>query len=91
MNYLNCTFIFLIDIVLWMVINIYFTYQVRKRKQNREAHEVMPVPETVVTTLPPLEATGTGSLQTAMRSGRNPKAEPKMPTPVETELAVGQW
>ncbi|MDR1524797.1 MAG: undecaprenyl/decaprenyl-phosphate alpha-N-acetylglucosaminyl 1-phosphate transferase [Tannerella sp.] len=33
LQYLNCTYIFLIDIVLWSSVNMYFSYVVRKRKR----------------------------------------------------------
>jgi UDP-N-acetylmuramyl pentapeptide phosphotransferase/UDP-N-acetylglucosamine-1-phosphate transferase len=34
MQHINCTFIFLIDILLWSVANVYFSYALRRKKVN---------------------------------------------------------
>jgi UDP-N-acetylmuramyl pentapeptide phosphotransferase/UDP-N-acetylglucosamine-1-phosphate transferase len=44
MNYLNNTFIFLIDIILWMTLNAYFSYKVKKKQRSAsEITETKPV------------------------------------------------
>ncbi len=45
LNLLDSHFIFLIDIVLWSVVNIWFTYIVRKRKQNLKIVKTKPAPD----------------------------------------------
>jgi UDP-N-acetylmuramyl pentapeptide phosphotransferase/UDP-N-acetylglucosamine-1-phosphate transferase len=37
MQFINCTFIFLMDIALWSLINVYFSLVVKKRKANADA------------------------------------------------------